>query len=122
MLGRETNGPQRFVLIFQARKPQPCVYMRCLLQTLIFYEMRVLGTMSIKELIFEDLAEIVLPADILVDRTNENVEAPQAPGFQIAKKMDDYVARVGQVSSSLPRFHHEVAHSASRHTLIYLGL
>ena len=103
MLSEQANGPQRFVLIFQARKPQPCVYMRCLLQTLIFYEMRVLGTMSIKQLIFEDLAEIVLPADILVDRTNDNVEAPQAPRFQIARKMDDYVARVGQVSNRLAR-------------------
>ena len=78
--------------------------------------------MSIKELIFDDLAEIVLPADILVDRTNDNIEAPQAPRYQIARKMDDYVARVGQVSNRLARSSHLVAYSPFRHTLIYLGL
>ena len=96
--------------------------MRCLLQTLIFYETRVLGTMSIKELIFDDLAEIVLPADILVDRTNDSIEAPQAPRFQIARKMDDYVARVGQVSSPLTLSYYLVAYRTHRRTLIYLGL
>ena len=55
--------------------------------------------MSIKELIFEDLAEIVLPADTLVDYTNVDIETPQDPRFQIARKMDDYVMRVGQVRS-----------------------
>ena len=54
--------------------------------------------MSIKQFIFEDLAEIVLPADILVDPRNSEVEAPRDPRFEIAKRMEIFVARVGQVS------------------------
>ena len=54
--------------------------------------------MSFKQLIFNDLEEIVLPADILVDTTNSEIEAPQDARFQIAKRMEAFVARVGQVS------------------------
>lgn len=93
-----TDPLQTFVLTFQAQKPQPSVYIRCLLQSLILDEMRVLGTMSIQQLILEDLAEIVLPADILVDPGNADVEPPQDPRFQIAKRMEKFVSRVGQVS------------------------
>ncbi|KAL9106515.1 MAG: hypothetical protein Q9187_008551, partial [Circinaria calcarea] len=85
-----------FALTFQSQKPQPSVYIRCLLQSLILGEMRVLGTMSIHQLILEDLAEIVLPADILVDPGNADVELPQDPRFQIAKRMELFVSRVGQ--------------------------
>ena len=67
------------------------------MQSLIFNEMRVLGSMSIKQLLFDDLEEIVLPADILIDATNSDVEAPQDPRFQVAKKMDIFVTRAGQV-------------------------
>lgn len=59
--------------------------------------MRVLGNMSIKQLIFNDVEEIVLPADILVDSTNSDVEAPQDPRFQIARGMDDLVTRTADV-------------------------
>lgn len=55
--------------------------------------MRVLGTMSIKQLIFDDLEEIVLPEDSLLDLTNSDVEAPQDPRFQIAKRMDELLTR-----------------------------
>ena len=114
----KTNPPQTFVLTFQSQKPQPSVYIRCLLQSLILGEMRVLGTMSIQQLVLEDLAEIVLPADILVDPENADVELPQDPRFQIAKRMEMFVSRVGQVSiSSGPAFGFS-AHSCYSHTLI----
>lgn len=59
--------------------------------------MRVLGTMSVKQVLFDDLAEIVLPANILLDPANGDVEAPQDPRFQILKKVDAFVARVADV-------------------------
>lgn len=60
--------------------------------------MKVLGRTSIKRFIFQDLEEISTPAGMLVDPINEEVEAPQNPRFQIAKRMDLFVGRVGQVS------------------------
>ena len=59
--------------------------------------MRVSGETSFTQFIFDDLAELVLPADILVDMANYVVEAPQSRKFQIAKRMDVFVGRVGQV-------------------------
>ena len=88
---------QNFVWMFNSRKPQPTLYIRCLMQSLIFNEMRVLGSMSIKQLLFDDLEEMVLPAHILLDATNSDVEAPQDPRFQIAKRMDMFITRAGQV-------------------------
>lgn len=65
--------------------------------------MRVLGTMSFKRLVFDDLEEMVLPADLLVDPANENVEAPQDPRFQIWKKMDSFVIRAADVGTLIDR-------------------
>ena len=60
--------------------------------------MKVLGRTSIKQLIFKDLEEISLPVGMLVDPLNDEVEAPQNPRFQIGKRMDLFVGRVGQAS------------------------
>lgn len=49
--------------------------------------------MSFKQLLFDDLDEVVLPADLLLDLTNGEVEAPQDPRFQIAKNMDAFAIR-----------------------------
>lgn len=59
--------------------------------------MRVLGTMSLKQLLFGDLEEISLPADVLVDHCNSEIEAPQDPRFQIAKRMEEFVKRSADV-------------------------
>lgn len=61
--------------------------------------MKVLGSITIAKLIFDDLEELVLPADILLDPANGNVEAPHDPRFQIAKEMQGFVLRVGDVST-----------------------
>lgn len=53
--------------------------------------------MSLKQLVFDDLEEISLPADILVDDSNNEVEAPQDSRFQIAKQMDDFVKKAADV-------------------------
>lgn len=49
--------------------------------------------MSFKQLLYDDLEELVLPADPLLETTNGDVEAPQDPRFQMAKKMDTFVIR-----------------------------
>ncbi|KAI4239402.1 MAG: hypothetical protein LQ349_000423 [Xanthoria aureola] len=84
-----------FTYMFQSRKPQPAIYIRCLLQSLLFHDMRVLGKITITTLIYDDLAELVLPADVLLDPANGNVEAPHDPRFQLAKKMSGFVLRIG---------------------------
>ncbi|KAH0537157.1 hypothetical protein FGG08_006027 [Glutinoglossum americanum] len=86
---------QTFLWTFQSRKPQPSVYIRALLQTLLYSQDVVLGKISVKQLLFNDLSEIVLPADILLDSQNWGVEHPRDRRFQIRKRMDEFAARAG---------------------------
>lgn len=60
--------------------------------------MRVLGNISLKQFLFEDFEELVLPADVLVDPANYDIEAPQDPRFQISKRMDAFVTKAADVS------------------------
>ncbi len=60
--------------------------------------MRVLGTMSFKQLLFDDLEEIVLPADLLVDPSNGEIEAPQDPRFQVSRRIESFINRAADVS------------------------
>ena len=92
-----TGSIQTFLWAYQSRAPQPPVFIRSLLQSFVFSEMRVLGTMSFKQLLFDDLDEIVLTADALIDTANEKVEAPQDPRFQIAKRMNNFITRAADV-------------------------
>ena len=80
--------------------------------------MRILGNMSFKQLIYGDLAEMVLPADTLVDATHSNIEVPQDHRFQIATRMDAFVARVGQVSLSYLKVSYILTIFAYSHTLM----
>lgn len=68
---------------------------------MVFSDMRVVGSHSVKELIFRDLEEIVLAGSVLVNPDNDSVEAPQNPRFEIAVRMDRFVMRVSDVSSTL---------------------
>ena len=65
---------------------------------MIFSEMRVLGIISIKKFLFDDFEELVLPADVLIDPANGDIEAPQDPRFQISKRMDAFVTKAANVS------------------------
>ena len=65
---------------------------------MVFCEMRVLGTRSLKQFLFDDLEELVLPADILIDPANGDIEAPQDARFQISKMMDAFVTKAADVS------------------------
>lgn len=60
--------------------------------------MKILGSVTITKLIFDDLEELTLPADVLLDPANGDVEAPHDPRFQIAQAMREHVLRIGDVS------------------------
>ena len=60
--------------------------------------MRVLGTMTLQQLLYDDFEELVLPADVLIDPTNCDIEAPQDPRFQISKRMDAFATKAADVS------------------------
>lgn len=70
---------------------------------MIFHDKKVLGRITITKLLHDDLEELVLPADILLDPANSDIEAPHDPRFQIAKEMRGFMLRVGDVSALLRR-------------------
>ncbi|KAH0610820.1 uncharacterized protein H6S33_011247 [Morchella sextelata] len=85
-----------YFLNFMARKPSPSPYVRSLLQSLFFKEMKILGTMPIKQLLFDDVRELTNPVDLLLDPRNEAVEAPQDPRFNIVKRTNWFIERAGR--------------------------
>ncbi|PGH18870.1 hypothetical protein AJ79_00286 [Helicocarpus griseus UAMH5409] len=93
---RGPHNLQTLVWALQSRKPQPCVYIRSLVQSLLVHDMEILGSVSVKDFFFDDLAELVLPYSQLLDPKNEEVEAPSDSRFQIAKHIDNFVKRAAQ--------------------------
>ncbi|KZF20686.1 putative amino-acid N-acetyltransferase subunit Mak10 [Xylona heveae TC161] len=87
------NNVLTFVWVFQSRKPQPAVYIRSLMQSLLFGGDGILGDKPYEEFFLETLAETVLPAHILLDPKNNTIEAPNHPRFQVAEKMNLLVDR-----------------------------
>ncbi|KAK3320708.1 Mak10 subunit, NatC N-terminal acetyltransferase-domain-containing protein [Cercophora scortea] len=85
-----------FVLTFQAQKPQPLVYIRTLLQTFLFKDMIILGHLSIRHVIDDDLAIVVLPCSRLLDPSNDDIEAPYDPRFAMAHQMELFRQRAAQ--------------------------
>ncbi|KAK3372869.1 Mak10 subunit, NatC N-terminal acetyltransferase-domain-containing protein [Lasiosphaeria ovina] len=85
-----------FVFAFQAQKPQPLVYIRALLQFFMFKDMVILGHLSIKHVMDNDLAIVVLPCSRLLDPANDAVEAPHDPRFAIAHQMETFRHRAAQ--------------------------
>jgi hypothetical protein len=55
--------------------------------------MIVLGTMSIRQVLDEDLANFVLPSSMLLDRDNDEIEVPTDPRFNIASRMETFRSR-----------------------------
>lgn len=55
--------------------------------------MIVLGTMSIRQVLDEDLSSTVLPASILLDRNNDEIEVPSDPRFKMATRMELFRSR-----------------------------
>ncbi|KAI2788019.1 hypothetical protein POX_f08402 [Penicillium oxalicum] len=93
------RGPSNFktaVWTLVSRKPQPSVYIRSLLQALIVGDSSILGTVSVRKYLYDDLAELVLPASMLLRANLDEVELPSDPRFRIAQIMDNFVKRFGQ--------------------------
>jgi hypothetical protein len=60
--------------------------------------MNILGAVPVKEFLYNELAELVLPASILLEANTDEVEVPSDPRFQIAQKMEGFLKRFSQVS------------------------
>lgn len=82
--------------------PQPSVYVRCMLQALIWHDQLVLGSMSYQELIIADLVHTVLPSSEILKAENQVCEVPSDPRFKMAKAMDSFYNKVVDVSGVLP--------------------
>ncbi|KAG7285570.1 hypothetical protein NEMBOFW57_010199 [Staphylotrichum longicolle] len=85
-----------FVLTFQAQKPQPLVFIRALLQNFLFNDMVILGRLSIRQVLDDDLSIVVLPSSLLLDPANDDVEAPHHPRYGIAHQMELFRQRAAQ--------------------------
>lgn len=81
-----------------SRNPQPSVYIRALVQVIIVDDLTVLGSVSVREFLFDELAEIILPSSILLQANMDETEMPSDPRFQIANIMDGFVKRFAHVS------------------------
>ncbi|KAL1907463.1 N-alpha-acetyltransferase, non-catalitic subunit [Sporothrix stenoceras] len=79
-----------FVLTFQAKKPQPLGYIRVLIQSLIFADNIMLGQHSIRQIMDDDLSIVVLPANLLLDPINDEIEVVKDPRFALAKQMEEF--------------------------------
>ncbi|KAK4187605.1 putative mak10 subunit [Podospora australis] len=85
-----------FVMSFQAQKPQPQVYIRTLLQSFLFKDMIILGHLSIRHVLDDDLSLVVLPHSRLLDPMNDLVENPHHPNYAIAHQMELFRQRAAQ--------------------------
>lgn len=91
-----TDPSQNFVFFFQAKKPQPLVYIRTLLQSYLFSDMVILGSLSIRQVLDNDLSIVAMPCSRLLDPLNDEIELPSDPRFQIAQQMETFRQRVAQ--------------------------
>lgn len=95
------RGPHNFrvaIWTLLSRKPQPSVYIRALTQALLVNNTNVLGSIQVKDFLYSDLMELVFPSSVLLQSNTDETEMPSDPRFQIAKHMDGFVKRFGQVS------------------------
>ncbi|GAP90122.1 putative n-alpha-acetyltransferase auxiliary subunit [Rosellinia necatrix] len=86
-----------FILLFQAQKPQPLVFIRTILQNLLFRDMVVLGQFSIRQLLDHDVSLGVLPCGPHFDRTYDDIEIPTDPRHKIATTMEVFRHRVADL-------------------------
>ncbi|KAA8573598.1 hypothetical protein EYC84_005181 [Monilinia fructicola] len=99
----DSHSLMTFVSLFQTRKPQPSVYIRTLLQYYMFADMIILGKMSIREVLDDDLASLTLPANQLLDRNNDEIEVTHDPRFHMAQRMELFRSRAANTYIDLLR-------------------
>ena len=58
--------------------------------------MVVLGKLSIRSILDDDLSNLVLPANPLLDAINDEIEVPHDPRHQISQRMEIFRSRVAQ--------------------------
>ncbi|KAI0162624.1 Mak10 subunit, NatC N-terminal acetyltransferase-domain-containing protein [Pestalotiopsis sp. NC0098] len=92
-----------FVSSFQARRPQPLVIIRTLMQGLMFKEMIVLGSYSIRHILDHDLSIVCLPNAPQTDPLNDTVEVVTHPRHQTAAQMEVFRQRVADCYLDLYR-------------------
>ncbi|KAI1869043.1 uncharacterized protein JN550_006030 [Neoarthrinium moseri] len=85
-----------FVATFQTRKPQPLVVIRTIMQGLLFKEMVVLGSYSIRQILDHDLSIVCLPCAPQIDPANDTIEVPTDPRHQTAAQMEIFRQRVAE--------------------------
>ncbi|KAK3387459.1 Mak10 subunit, NatC N-terminal acetyltransferase-domain-containing protein [Podospora didyma] len=85
-----------FVQTFQAQKPQPLVYIRALLQFFLFKDMIILGHLSIRHVMDDDLSIVVLPLSKLLDPNNDRCEVPHDARFAMSHQMELFRQRAAQ--------------------------
>lgn len=62
--------------------------------------MIILGAVSVKDFLFDELAEVVLPGSVLLEASMDETEMPSDPRFQIAQLMTGFAKRFSQVGYS----------------------
>ncbi|KAK8094380.1 hypothetical protein PG997_001065 [Apiospora hydei] len=92
-----------FVSTFQARNPQPLVFIRTMTQGLLFKDMIVLGHHSIRRILDDDLAIVVLPSARQLDPANDTIEVPTDPRHQLAVQMETFRQRAAECYLDLYR-------------------
>lgn len=60
-------------------------------------DLTILGCVPLKQFLYNDLADLVLPSSVLLQANMEETEMPSNPRFQIAQMMDGFVKRITQV-------------------------
>ncbi|KAH8843829.1 hypothetical protein MCOR27_010489 [Pyricularia oryzae] len=85
-----------FVFWFQAKKPQPIVFIRTLLESYIFKDQIILGTRSIRQLMDDDFSLVVMPCSLLLDPQNDSIEIPHDPRYAISYQMEVFRQRAAQ--------------------------
>jgi hypothetical protein len=98
--GRLLIMAKTYFMNFSARRPAPLPYSRSLIQSLLLKDMKILGRMPLKCILFDDLQELAYPVKELLDPKNFDIEAPENPKFQIARRMDWFIERAGRVAIS----------------------
>ncbi|SPO03441.1 related to MAK10 Glucose-repressible protein [Cephalotrichum gorgonifer] len=86
-----------FVAMMQSKKPQPLVYTRCLLQGIIFNDMVILTNKSMRQVMDDDFSMVSMSYSTLIDRANDEIEAPHDPRFLIAQHMEQFRQRTAPV-------------------------
>ena len=89
------------------------MFMRCLLQYFVFDITGLPDREHARKIVVDDLEETILPADVLIDPANMEVEAPHDDRFQIARRMETFVNRVRDVRTAIAPSIHTLNRSAA---------